>query len=125
VAALAGRPGVGVDLETWGRGRDWAALKRLLDRWGVAPAGPRGGLAGKEAVFLGAWTRYEASYKARSGAGSASRVEGWTLAGSQWLCQVVGPAGEGLRWTALGPGTTLKGWRRPLGPWPAALPKPD
>jgi phosphopantetheinyl transferase len=125
VAALAGRPGVGVDLETWGRERNWRALKRLLDRWGVAPSGPRTGPAGREAAFLGAWTRYEACYKAQAGRRHPLRAAGWTLAGADWLCQAVGPAEEGLRWACLGAGTALSGWRRPLGPWQAALPKPD
>jgi hypothetical protein len=123
VAALSGRPGVGVDLETWGRRRDWAALKALLDRWGVAPDGPSRGLAGREASFLGAWTRYEACYKAQAGGGPRGRAEGWTLASADWLCQAVGPSGEGLRWLNFGPATTLRGWRPPQGPWPARLPK--
>jgi hypothetical protein len=121
VAALAGRPGVGVDLETWGRRRDWTALKRLLDRWGVAPSGPR--MAGREAAFLGAWTRYEACYKAQTGPGAQGISAGWTLSSADWLCQAVGPAQEGLRWMSLGQGSALKGWRAPQGPWPAALPK--
>jgi phosphopantetheinyl transferase len=125
VAALAQRPGVGVDLETWSQARDWVALKRLLDRWGVAPVGPGLGQGGREASFLGAWTRYEACYKARAGGAGEGRAAGWTLATTDWLCQAVGPAGEGLHWVNLGASTVMKGWRRPMGPWPAVLPKAD
>ena len=126
VAALSARPGLGVDLEAWGQARDWTALKRLLDRWGVAPRGLRGA-RGREAAFLGAWTRYEACYKARAGSPGAALgpADGWTLATADWLAQVVGPADEGLRWMNFGTGTALRGWRAPQGPWPAALPKAD
>ena len=120
VAALARGPGVGVDLETWGQARDWAALKRVLDRWGVAPKGPGRSMAGREASFLAPWTRYEACYKARAG-GGRGQSKGWTLVTSDWLCQAVGPAGEGLRWTVAGKGVSLNGWQRPMGPWAANL----
>jgi 4'-phosphopantetheinyl transferase len=121
VAALARGPGVGVDLETWGQPRDWSALKRVLDRWGVAAGGSERPRAGGEASFLAAWTRYEACYKARAG-GGRGRAVGWTLATSDWLCQTVGPPGDGLSWLVLG-ASALKGWRPPDGPWPASLPK--
>jgi hypothetical protein len=121
VAALGEGPGVGVDLEAWGQDRDWSALKRLLDRWGLAPGGPLPFQAGREASFLAAWTRYEACYKAQAG-GVRGPALGWTLAGSDWLCQVVGQGNDGLRWTALGAGTSLRKLYPYNRPWPAALP---
>ena len=127
VAALANGPGVGVDLEAWGQPRDWTALKRLLDRWGVAPAGAARSGLGREESFLRAWTGYEACYKARAGAPRTKTgpAAGWTLACGAWICQAVGPANEGLQWLNLGAGTALPGWRTPQGPWAAALPKAD